>query len=119
MCLNLKRVAFINGWLHGLKIVKVLNMVACMLLKLWIWLAGCMPQAGVAMGLARIAGTAFSGWGPAFQTVMMAIIMVNMLTGPPFFRAALIKVGGACIIINRDMSHQAIALTSCWSRCAS
>jgi hypothetical protein len=44
------------------------------------------------MGLARIAGTAFSGWGPAFQTVMMAIIMVNMLTGPPFFRAALIKV---------------------------
>ncbi|WIA28595.1 hypothetical protein OEZ86_011135 [Tetradesmus obliquus] len=52
-------------------------------------------QAGVAMGLARIAGTAFSGWGPAFQTVMMAIIMVNMLTGPPFFRAALIKVGEA------------------------
>jgi hypothetical protein len=50
------------------------------------------PQAGVAMGLARIAGTAFSDWGPAFQTVMMAIIMVNMLTGPPFFRAALIKV---------------------------
>jgi hypothetical protein len=44
------------------------------------------------MGLARIAGTAFSDWGPAFQTVMMAIIMVNMLTGPPFFRAALIKV---------------------------
>ncbi|KAF6264467.1 hypothetical protein COO60DRAFT_126846 [Scenedesmus sp. NREL 46B-D3] len=52
-------------------------------------------QAGVAMGLARIAGTAFSGWGPAFQTLMMAIIMVNMLTGPPFFRAALIKVGEA------------------------
>jgi hypothetical protein len=47
------------------------------------------------MGLARIAGTAFADWGPAFQTVMMAIIMVNMLLGPPLFRAALIQVGEA------------------------
>jgi hypothetical protein len=44
------------------------------------------------MGLARIAGTAFSDWGPAFQTVMMAIIMINMLLGPPLFRTALIQV---------------------------
>lgn len=44
------------------------------------------------MGLARIAGTAFPTWGPAFQTVMMAIIVINMLTGPPAFRAALIQV---------------------------
>lgn len=49
-------------------------------------------QAGVAMGLARIAGTAFTDWGPAFQTVMMAIIMINMLLGPPLFRTALIQV---------------------------
>jgi hypothetical protein len=49
-------------------------------------------QAGVAMGLARIAGTAFSDWGPSFQTVMMAIIMINMLLGPPLFRTALIQV---------------------------
>lgn len=50
-------------------------------------------QAGVAMGLARIAGTAFAEWGPAFQTVMMAIIMINMLVGPPCFRSALLQVG--------------------------
>ncbi|KAF8072617.1 hypothetical protein HT031_000277 [Scenedesmus sp. PABB004] len=52
-------------------------------------------QAGVAMGLARIAGTAFPGWGPAFQTVCMAVIMLNMLVGPPCFRSALIQVGEA------------------------
>lgn len=52
-------------------------------------------QAGVAMGLARIAGTAFSDWGPSFQTVMMAVIMINMLLGPPLFRTALIQVGEA------------------------
>lgn len=53
---------------------------------------GVCLQAGVAMGLARIAGTAFSEWGPSFQTVMMAIIMINMLLGPPLFRTALIQV---------------------------
>ena len=48
----------------------------------------------MAMGLARIAGTAFTPWGPSFQTVMMAIIMINMLAGPPLFRSALIQVKG-------------------------
>lgn len=61
-------------------------------MRLWPCAAVVMLQAGVAMGLARIAGTAFADWGPAFQTVMMSIIMINMLAGPPFFRAALIRV---------------------------
>eukprot|EP00878_Enallax_costatus_P012283 GHUV01012830.1.p1 GENE.GHUV01012830.1~~GHUV01012830.1.p1 ORF type:complete len:325 (+),score=89.97 GHUV01012830.1:81-1055(+) len=60
----------------------------------YFWLS-MITQAGVAMGLARIAGTAFADWGPAFQTVMMAIIMINMLVGPPCFRSALIQVGEA------------------------
>lgn len=55
-------------------------------------------QAGVAMGLARIAGTAFTGWGPAFQTLMMAVIMINMLVGPPMFRAALIQVSSGAVL---------------------
>jgi hypothetical protein len=50
-------------------------------------------QAGVAMGLARIAGTRFAGWGLHFQTLMMAIIMINMLIGPPLFRSSLLQVG--------------------------
>lgn len=47
------------------------------------------------MGLARIAGTHFLNWGPQFQTIMMSIIMINMLVGPPMFRHALIAVGEA------------------------
>lgn len=45
------------------------------------------------MGLARIAGTRFAGWGLHFQTLMMAIIMINMLIGPPMFRSSLLQVG--------------------------
>jgi hypothetical protein len=52
-------------------------------------------QAGVALGLARIAGTAFSGWGPHFQTAMTAVVMANLAVGPPLFRSALIGVGEA------------------------
>ncbi|KAG2502194.1 hypothetical protein HYH03_000681 [Edaphochlamys debaryana] len=52
-------------------------------------------QAGVAMGLARLAGTRFPDWGPHFQTFMMAIILLNLLVGPPLFRFALVRVGEA------------------------
>ncbi|PNW82300.1 hypothetical protein CHLRE_06g278189v5 [Chlamydomonas reinhardtii] len=52
-------------------------------------------QAGVAMGLARLAGTRFPDWGPHFQTFMMAIILLNLLVGPPLFRQALVRVGEA------------------------
>ena len=30
-------------------------------------------QAGVAMGLARLAGTRFPDWGPHFQTFMVSV----------------------------------------------
>lgn len=52
-------------------------------------------QAGVAMGLARIAGTKFPGWGPHFQTLTVSIVIVNMLVGPPAFRRSLLLVGEA------------------------
>ncbi|KAI8475581.1 MAG: hypothetical protein J3K34DRAFT_403744 [Monoraphidium minutum] len=52
-------------------------------------------QAGVALGLSRIAGTAFPEWGASFQALMTGIILVNLSLGPPFFRAALIRVGEA------------------------
>jgi len=69
-----------------------LGSALCWCLTVWCSLL----QAGVAMGLARIAGTAFPEWGPAFQTVMMAIIIINMLVGPPLFRLALIQVSVGC-----------------------
>jgi hypothetical protein len=54
------------------------------------------PKAGVALGLTRIAGTAFPEWGGAFQALMTGVICVNMALGPPCFRAALIQVGFEC-----------------------
>ncbi|KAF5838418.1 Cation/H+ exchanger [Dunaliella salina] len=56
------------------------------------WLS-MVTQAGVAMGLARLAGTRFPLWGPHFQTFMMSIILINLLLGPPLFRLALVRVG--------------------------
>lgn len=58
------------------------------------WLS-MVTQAGVAMGLARIAATRFPTWGPNFQTLVFSIVMINMLVGPPLFRAALIMAGEA------------------------
>jgi hypothetical protein len=56
---------------------------------------GMITQAGVALGLARIAATAFRDWGPFFQTAMTGAIIANLAIGPPLFRSALIAVGEA------------------------
>mmetsp|Transcript_30100 Transcript_30100/g.89277 ORF Transcript_30100/g.89277 Transcript_30100/m.89277 type:complete len:557 (-) Transcript_30100:608-2278(-) len=52
-------------------------------------------QAGVAMGLARLAGTRFPEWGGDFQTFMMSVILLNLAIGPPLFRSVLIRAGEA------------------------
>lgn len=52
-------------------------------------------QAGVAMGLARLAGTRFPEFGGHFQTLMMSIILLNLAVGPPIFRHALMRIGEA------------------------
>eukprot|EP00884_Botryococcus_braunii_P017296 jgi/Botrbrau1/424/Bobra.110_2s0074.1 len=54
---------------------------------------GMITQAGVALGLARIASTRFPAWGPEFAALMMSIIIMNLFTGPPLFRAAVIAMG--------------------------
>ncbi len=46
-------------------------------------------QAGVAVGLAALVGTAFPGWGHAFETIVIAIIVLNQIIGPPLFKWAL------------------------------
>eukprot|EP00798_Chlamydomonas_sp_ICE-L_P006288 gene6288-2920_t len=67
--------------------------------------ASMVTQAGVAMGLARLAGTRFPDWGPHFQTFMMAIILINLLVGPPLFRSVLVKAG-------ESRPHSGISLSS-------
>jgi len=46
-------------------------------------------QAGVALGLATIVAHEFPDWGYAFETIVIAIIIINQLVGPPLFKWSL------------------------------
>lgn len=48
-----------------------------------------LTQAGVALGLATIISDVFPGWGQQFETIVIAIIVINQLVGPPLFKWAL------------------------------
>ena len=43
-------------------------------------------QAGVALGLATIVAEEFPVWGDSFETIIIAIIVINQLIGPPLFK---------------------------------
>ena len=49
-------------------------------------------QAGVGLGLATIIANAFPGWGKQFETMVIAVIVINQIVGPPIFKWALHKV---------------------------
>jgi Trk K+ transport system NAD-binding subunit/Kef-type K+ transport system membrane component KefB len=50
-------------------------------------------QAGVGVGLATIIGTAYPGWGGEFATVMISVIVLTQIVGPPLFKWALHLAG--------------------------
>lgn len=50
-------------------------------------------QAGVGVGLATIIATEYPGWGAEFATVMISVIVLNQIVGPPLFKWALHLVG--------------------------
>ena len=50
-------------------------------------------QAGVSLGLAGIVMRRFPEWGPTLATTIVAIITVNQVIGPIFFKLALTRVG--------------------------
>lgn len=49
-------------------------------------------QAGVALGLSTLVANEFETWGPSFATMVIAIIVLNQLVGPPLFKYSLTKV---------------------------
>ncbi len=53
-----------------------------------IWL-GLVAQMGVAIGLASVIGAVYPRIGPAVQTIALAVIAINQLIGPIFFKRAL------------------------------
>ena len=46
-------------------------------------------QAGVGVGLATLIATEYTGWGADFATIMISVIVLNQLIGPPLFKWAL------------------------------
>ncbi|MGY8987833.1 MAG: cation:proton antiporter domain-containing protein [Flavobacteriales bacterium] len=59
-------------------------------------LIGWMPfvtQAGVGLGLATIVAHEFPVWGDEFLTLVIAVIVLNQLIGPPLFKWAINIVG--------------------------
>ncbi|MBI9041977.1 cation:proton antiporter [Lutibacter sp.] len=48
-----------------------------------------LTQAGVALGLATIISHEFPTWGYQFETIIIAIIVINQLVGPPLFKWSL------------------------------
>ena len=50
-------------------------------------------QAGVGLGLAIEVSSEFPVWGSEFATIVIAVIILNQLVGPPLFKYALNKVG--------------------------
>jgi Trk K+ transport system NAD-binding subunit/Kef-type K+ transport system membrane component KefB len=49
-------------------------------------------QAGVSIGLTLIVATEFQEWGSQFVTIVLAVIIINQLVGPPLFKWALTYV---------------------------
>ncbi len=52
-------------------------------------------QAGVALGLAKEAAVEFPVWGPDFATIVIAVVVLNQIVGPPFFKLAITMAGEA------------------------
>ncbi|MEQ9591937.1 MAG: cation:proton antiporter [Cyclobacteriaceae bacterium] len=50
-------------------------------------------QAGVALGLTTIISNAFPEWGVQFETIIISIIVINQLIGPPLFKWAVNYLG--------------------------
>ncbi|MCA9919783.1 MAG: TrkA family potassium uptake protein, partial [Anaerolineales bacterium] len=50
-------------------------------------------QAGVALGLAKEVAVEFPGWGDAFATTIIAMVVLNEIVGPILFKVALNRMG--------------------------
>lgn len=57
---------------------------------------GWMPyvtQAGVGLGLVTVVAAAFPEWGLEFETILISVIILNQIMGPPFFKWAITIMG--------------------------
>ncbi len=52
-------------------------------------------QAGISLGLIAIIGDSFPDFGREFETIMVAVIVINQFVGPPLMKWAIISLGEA------------------------
>lgn len=80
-------------------------------------------QAGVGVGLATIIATEYPEWGGVFATIMISVIVLNQIVGPPLFKWALHLAGEVHVksdgsfdverkIIIFGLENQSLALAS-------
>lgn len=58
---------------------------------------GFVTQAGVGLGLAKRVASEFPTWGPSLSTLIIAVIVMNELLGPIFFKKAIVNSGEATV----------------------
>ena len=60
----------------------------------WFWLgATYISQAGVALGLAFEIKSRFTRWGDDFATLVLSVVVINQLIGPPLCKLGLLRLG--------------------------
>lgn len=57
--------------------------------------AGFVTQAGVGLGLAKEVAGEFPGWGDTFASLMIGVIVMNQIIGPPLFKWVLRRLDEA------------------------
>jgi len=50
-------------------------------------------QAGVAIGLVEVVASKYPSWGAEFSTILIAVIVLNQIFGPPLFKWSILLVG--------------------------
>ena len=58
----------------------------------YVW-TGLISQAGITVGLASVLAAEFPTWGRQVQILLIALIAIDELLGPPFFRVGLSRAG--------------------------
>jgi len=61
----------------------------------WLGWTAYVTQAGVGLGLAKETAVVFPAWGDAFATVIISVIVLNQIVGPPIFKWVINRVGEA------------------------
>jgi Kef-type K+ transport system membrane component KefB len=69
---------------------------------------GFLAQAGVTLGIANIVRERFPVWGVQVAAIIIAMIAVNQLVGPPAFRWALLRAGESHAPARGDAGRRAL-----------